>query len=141
MAALTWAAITNSGGYNSQAVSSTGAVGDTFNSGATDGMRLDGVGAFIVIVQAAAGQTITTAGGLTAYVQDPHSLLWVRAEAFDCAAGTVTGVRGVLAGAFTVTGPAGRIGYQNNGFAVSSGNLTIRIIPTGHATNGYGALL
>lgn len=134
MAALSWTTTTN-------AVISrecTGAAADTFNSGATDGMQLSGTGAFAVFVEADSGQTISTAGGLTAYVQNPYTLRWARAEMYDASAGTVTGVRGVLAGAFTVAAPVGRIGYQNNGFAVSSGSLTIRIVATMPNVAPYG---
>lgn len=132
MAALTWT--TTTGANVSR--ESTGAVGDTFNSGATDGMQLSGVGAFAVHVEADASQTLTAAGGLTAYVQNPHTLRWSRAEQYDCPAGTVTGVRSVLAGAFTVAAPCGRIGYQNSGFTVSSGSLSLRLVATDAKSGG-----
>lgn len=137
MAALVWT--TTTGANVSR--ESTGAVGDTFNSGATDGMQLSGVGAFAVHVEADASQTLTAAGGLTAYVLNPHTSRWSRAEQYDCAAGTVTGVRSVLAGAFNVLSPVGRIGYQNNGFTVSSGSLTIRLVASQPNVDPYGGKL
>lgn len=128
MAALTWSTITGA----SVSRSATDFVAGTFTgtTSSTEGMQLSGVGAFAVYVVADTGQTITAAGGATAYVQDPHSGLWGRAEIYDIPAGTVTGVRQVLAGAFTVEAPCGRIGYVNNGFTASSGTLTLRIVAT-----------
>lgn len=123
----TWTAVTGS----ARSCTGTGAAADTFGSGASDGLLLDSVDSFSVYAEADSGQTITTAVQAKAYVQDPYTKRWARAEAYDITGQTVTGVRTVLIGSFKVYGPVGRIAYENNGGAVSSGSLTFRLVATG----------
>lgn len=126
MAAIVWAGITGA----ARSVTGTGAAADTFGSEAGAGMSLSLVGGFALYAEADSGQTITAAVKAKAYVQDPYSLRWARAEEYDITGGTMTGVRTALIGSFSVNSPAGRIAYENNGGTVSAGNLTFRLIAT-----------
>ena len=96
MASLVWSAL---GPYS---VSGTGAAADTLDTTASNsaGMNLASVGGFAVYAEADSGQTISTAVNAKAYVQDPYSGRWARAEAYDITGQTVTGVRSALIGSF-----------------------------------------
>lgn len=143
MPALTWTPIIDGNGVTKRATVGSDFVAGTFTGtqSSSEGMSLHGVGGFAVYVEAESTRTITTAGGALAYVQDPWDGLWARAEIYDISPGTVTGVRSVLAGAFVVHSPAGRIAYLNNGFTASAGTLAVRIIPTSTYGFGFGTLL
>jgi hypothetical protein len=108
----------------------TGAANCTFTeatASATDGMWLDSVGAFSVMVCADAGQTVTTSFALNAYVYDSLALVWAPAVAWNLAANTGINERCQPMGGFSVSGPVGRIAFAPSAGAVSSGNITIRI--------------
>ena len=125
MANIVW---TNIG---SRSVEGVGATTDVFGGGATDGLDLSRVGSVSVEVEAASGQTITTAVSLSAKVQNPYTLRWNRAPAYDLDnASGITGDRGQFVGSFSVSGPAGRLAYYVASGAVSAGNLTIRLTAT-----------
>lgn len=132
MAALTWTADTDGNGGAKQSVSAVDAVAGTFTGtdNSTEGMSLANVEAFEVYVEAASGQTITASGTLAAYRQNPVTGRWARAKSYDIAATTLTGARGDMVAKFSVAVPAGRIGYAASSFTVSSGTLTIRLVPT-----------
>lgn len=135
MAALTWS--TTTGAVVSREATDFVAGTFTGTASSTEGMQLGGVKAFAVYVLADSGKVINAAGGALAYIQNPHSGIWNRAEVYDVAAGTVTGVRGVYCQGFNVISPVGRIGYVNNGFTVDSGTLTLKLV----ASDSAGILL
>jgi hypothetical protein len=126
----TWSAITGA----TRSRQGVGAASCTLTPATADaaaGMWLNGVGGFSVWVCADAGQTITTAFSLTAYAQEPYSLLWGPQPQWD-ATTTATGARCIPIGSgFQVDSPAGRVAYGVSAGAVSSGNITIKIVATG----------
>lgn len=126
----TWSAITGA----TRSRQGVGAVSCTLTPATADaaaGMWLNGVAGFAVWVCADAGQTITTAFSLTAYAQEPYSLLWGPQPEWN-ATTTSTGTRCAPIGTgFKVDSPAGRVAYAPSAGAVSSGGITIKIIATG----------
>ncbi len=131
MANTVWSQLIDANGKKADnSVQGVGAAADVFGGGASDGMSLVSVSGFSVYAEADNGQTITTPVNAKAYVQDPYTKRWARAEDYDITNRTVSGVRTALLGSFKVDSPAGRIAYENNGGAVSGGNLTFRLVAT-----------
>jgi hypothetical protein len=119
--------------YASRSVVGSGAVNCTFTVAtqtSSGGINLSSVGTVSVSVCAAAGETISTAFVLSAYVMDPWSLVWSRAPEYDLSNGT-TGDLCQHLGGWNVIGPIGRLAYAPSAGAVSAGAMTIRIIASG----------
>ena len=127
----TWARVTGA----SRSVVASGAEDCTFtvaSRGATDGLNLNAVGAISVKICAASGQTITTKFAVKAYSFDPWYLDWIRDPDWDLSnPNGETGAQCQVVGTWTVSGPIGRIAFVPSAGAVSSGNITIRIIASG----------
>jgi len=125
-----WSAITGA----TRSRKGVGAVNCTLTvatAAADAGMWLNAAGGFSVWVCADAEQTITAAFSLTAYAQEPYSLLWGPQPAWDVAS-TSTGSRCAPIGTgWRVDSPAGRVAFAPSAGAVSSGGITIKIIATG----------
>src|SRR5512146_2909006 len=90
MAAATWSSTNGGIGRSVKAVSTTGSADAP--TLATEGMSLDGVAAFDVIVSADSGQTLSASGSLLAYVYDATPGRWARSKSLDidlttCASG------------------------------------------------------
>jgi hypothetical protein len=137
----TWSLVTGA----SHSVEATGAVDCTFTvatAAATDGMLLDSVGSVAVEVCADAGQTITTAFSLKAYLMNPWTGVWSRAPDYDLAnASGETGDICQQVGGWSVPGPQGRLAYAPSAGAVSSGSITIRMTATQKGRYVGGELL
>ena len=91
---------------------------------ATDGVRLSGVGGVVVTVCAAAAQTLSGAGTLTAYVYNEATSSWSNAPDYNL---TVTGttVRCQTFTPFWVADQHGRIAWVPTTVTASSNSITI----------------
>jgi len=136
---ITWSDVSSGAtGYAKcvKAICTTGT--ETFGAAATDGLLLDRLTGWDVLVQADSGQTLSGAGTLQAWVYDPIQLVWARAPDYDISVpASLASIRNFypLAGSpgkgVPVIASQGRIGYTPNGVTISSGGVTIYI--TGYA--------
>jgi hypothetical protein len=122
-AAATW---TLTGARSATAVCATGTCDAP--TLATEGMNLDAVKGFSVVVSADNTRTLSGAGALRAYTYD--GTRWARCPDLDLTTATAS-VRDLSFAGFTVTAPRGRIAYVPDGVTVSAGGVTIQILASG----------
>jgi hypothetical protein len=94
---------------------------------ATQGLKLDRLQGFSVTACADAGQTLSGAGTLTAYVYDETVGVWSRIPELDLTAGTAT-VRCLTFAAVWVAAPRGRVAYVPTTVTASSNLVVVYII-------------
>jgi hypothetical protein len=89
---------------------------------ATDGMSLEDVGGFRVMVAAEATRTLSGAGTLKAWLYDPDVGLWMRNDDLDLSlVGIPSSQRAIAFPDFTVEVPEGRVLFAADSVTVSAG--------------------
>jgi hypothetical protein len=118
---------TNPSGTTSVAVCTTAGVTCDAPTLATQGLSLDNMQGYSVTACAAAAQTLSGAGTLTAYVYDDTVGVWSRIPELDL---TVSGTPGrcLTFLAVWVAAPRGRVAYAPSGVTASSVSVTVYVI-------------
>jgi hypothetical protein len=88
------------------------------------GKRLSGVS---VTIAADAGQTLSGAGALSAYVYHPDLGAWARAPDLDLGVTATIRAQTSFAGTVPVGRPGSRIAYVPTGVTMSAGSLTVYV--------------
>lgn len=114
----TW---TDTGTRSVKAVCTTGT--ESAPTTSAHGALISDVGGFVVVIEAAAGQTVS-GGTLLAYAYNDISGVWARVPELDLAV-PATALRSYAFSGFTVTAGRGRFAYVPSGVTISSGSATI----------------
>jgi len=114
------------GPYSSKFVCTTADVTCDAPTLVTEGVQLNGVGGITVTVCAAAGQTLSGSGTLTAYVWNESTSTWANAPDYNL---TVTGttVRCQNFAPFWVADTHGRIAWVTTTVTASSNSVTVNV--------------
>ena len=114
------------GPYSSKFVCTTAGVTCDAPTLVTEGVQLNGVGGITVTVCAAAGQTLSGSGTLTAYVWNESTSTWANAPDYNL---TVTGttVRCQNFAPFWVADTHGRIAWVTTTVTASSNSVTVNV--------------
>jgi hypothetical protein len=102
----------------------SGAVGLALCASSLGGKRLSGVS---VTLAADAGQTLSGAGTLTAYVYHPDLGAWSRAPDLDLGVSSTVRAQTWFVGTVPVGRPGSRIAYVPTGVTMSAGGLTVYV--------------
>lgn len=121
----TWASLTGTG----RSVKSVQTTSDSAPSAATDGMPLQSVAGFRVVLEADAGQTLSGAGTLTCFTWEDAINGWSRLSDADITVpAAIASNRRYGAVSFQVQAPRGRVAFIANGVTVSAGGCTVYMI-------------
>lgn len=123
----TWAPLIAAG--TGRSVKSVQTTSDSAPALATDGMSLQSVAGFKVVLEADAAQTLSGAGSLTCFTWDDAIAGWARYSDADITIpAAIASNRRYGAVSFQVQAPRGRVAFVANGVTVSAGNLTLYMI-------------
>lgn len=91
-----------------------------------EGMSLENVDGFRVMVSAASGETLSGAGNLRAYLWDTDLAAWIRNPELDIAV-TTSGQRRLVFADQEVKVPSGRVLYAADGITFSAGTAGVTV--------------
>jgi hypothetical protein len=94
---------------------------------ATQGLGLDNMQGLVVTACAAAGQTLSGAGTLTAYIYDATVGVWSRLPDLDLTVGTGS-VRCLSFAGIWVASPRGRVAWVPSTVTASSNSVTVYMV-------------
>lgn len=121
----TWASLTGTG----RSVKSVQTTSDSAPTLAADGMSLQSVAGFRVVLEADSGQTLSGAGALTCFTWDDSIAGWARLSDADITVpAAIASNRRYGAVSFQVQAPRGRVAFIANAVTVSAGGVTVYLI-------------
>lgn len=129
----TWAPL--AANLTGRSVKSVQTTNDSAPTVASEGMSLQSVAGFKVVLEADSGQTLSGAGSLACFTWDDSIAGWARLSDADITVpAAITSNRRYGAVSFQVQAPRGRIAFIASSVTVSAGGLTLYMI----ASDLYG---